>query len=266
MRAGAVASAVGVAVLAGCTGGDGTGGGPHVTTSTAPSNTSSSTSTTTVTTVPTTITSTDPVGSVTLRITGFRLPDIRVGGTGLRVLVRAASASLRVRRNGVGGAVSVCPVSGATAPVTAGDCVNLGAAATVDVGFVGGVELRASGADATVDEVGVTYVPVDRSTTIVTPARPAGGCAPRACEATFSLTPGRPGPFALDGRGGGGRPRLVLVSTPLGGGPSRTLATVEGGGSLSIRGTLEAGSEATLLHHQQGEGAVAPVTAEISWP
>ena len=266
MRGGAVAAAVSAAVLAGCTGGDGTDGGPPVTTSTVPSNTSSSTSTTTVTTVPTTVPSTDPAGSVTFRITGFSLPDIRAGGTGLRVVVRASGTSLRVRRRGAGGAVSVCPVSGATAPVGAADCVDLGAGATVDVRFVGGVELRATASNATVDEVGLTYVPADRSTTIVTPGRPPGACAARACEATYSLTPGRPGSFSLDGRGSGGRPRLVLVSTPLGGGPVRTLATVEGGGSLSIRGTLEAGSEAALLHHEQGEGAVAPVTAEIFWP
>ena len=255
-----------VTVLAGCTGGDGTTGGPPVTASTAPSNTSSSTSTTSVTTLPGTAASPDPAGSVTLRITGFSLPDMRAGGTGLRVLVRASSASLRVRRKGSGGAVSVCPLSGATAPVAAGDCVDLGPGATVDVRFVGGVELRAAGAGATVEDVGVTYVPVDRSTTIVTPGRPAGACATQACDATYSLTPGRPGSFALDGRATGGRPRLVLVSTPLGGGAGRTLATVEGGGSLSIRGTLEAGSEATLVHQEQGEGAVAPVTAEISWP
>ena len=47
---------------------------------------------------------------------------------------------------------------------------------------------------------------------------------------------------------------------------NRMLATVEGGGALSIRATLEPGAEASLLHHEQGPGAVAPVTAEISWP
>jgi hypothetical protein len=29
---------------------------------------------------------------------------------------------------------------------------------------------------------------------------------------------------------------------------------------------MEAGAEARLLHHEQGTGAVAPVTAEILWP
>jgi hypothetical protein len=250
-----------------CTEGDGTGGGPPATSSTAPSNTSTTGPATTVPAVSSTTPAADPaVNPVTLRVTGFTLPDLRAGGTGLRVVVRASSGSLRVRRRGAGGAVAVCPVAGATAPVAPGDCADLGAGATVDVGFTGGVELRATGAGAAVEEVGVTYAPVDRSTTVVTPARPAGACAAQPCQATFSLSPARPGPFVLDGRAGGGRPRLVLVSTPLGGGPTRTLATVEGGGSLSIRGTLEGGAEATLLHHEQGEGAVAPVTAELSWP
>ena len=258
---------VATAAFGACTEGDGTGGErAPVTSSTGPSNTSTTVPATTPTTVTTTTPVADPAGSVTLRVASFTLPDPRTGGTGLRVLVRASAASLRVRRRGAGGAVSVCPVAGAAAPVAAGDCVDLGTGATVDVRFTGGVELRAAGATAAVEEVGVTYAPVDRSTTIVTPARPAGACAAQACQATFSLTPARPGSFTLDGRAGGGRPRLVLVSTPLGGGSSRTLATVEGGGSLSIRATLEAGAEATLLHHEQGEGAVAPVTAEISWP
>ena len=268
MRAGAVAAAVTVVVLGACTGG-GTGGGPPATTSTVPSDTSSSTSSTTVTAVPTTVPAADPAGSVTLRIEDLTVPDVRAGGGGLRVLVRASSASLRVRRQGAGGAVAVCPVSGPTAPVAAGDCADLGAGATVDVPFTVGLELRASGAVAEVDEVGITYVPVDRSTTIITPARPAGACPPaRPCETAYSMVPARPGPFLLDGRAGGGRPRLVLVSTPAGAGrgPSRVLETVEGGGSLSIRATLEPGSEATLFHHEQGDGPVAPVTAEISWP
>jgi hypothetical protein len=136
----------------------------------------------------------------------------------------------------------------------------------VEVRFVGGVELRATGGDASVEEVTVTYVPGDRSTTVVTPARPAGACAARACQATFSLTPARAGSFSLDGRAGGGRPRLVLEARPVGAGSNRMLATVEGGGSLSIRGTLEAGMEASLLHHEQTPDPVAPVTAEISWP
>ena len=265
--AGALAVLVATAVLGACTEGDGTGGErAPVTSSTGPSNTSTTVPATTPTTVTTTAPAADPEGSVTLRIASFTLPDLRAGGTGLRVLVRAASTSLRVGRRGAGGTVSVCPVAGATAPVAAGDCVDLAAGATVDVRATGGVELRAAAANAAVEEIGVTYVPVDRSTTIVTPARPAGACAAQPCQATFSLTPPRPGSFTLDGRAGGGRPRLVLVSTPLGGGPGRTLATVEGGGSLSIRATLEAGAEATLLHHEQGDGAVAPVTAEISWP
>ena len=267
--AGAVAAVVASAVLAACTGGDGTGGGASTTSSAAPSNTSSSTPPSTATTVPATVPASDPPGSVTLRISRLTLPDLRSGGTGLRVLVRASSASLRVRRRGGGGAVSACPVRGVTAPVGGGDCVEVGAGATVDVDVAGeprGVELRAVGAGATVDEMEVTYVPVDRSMTLVTPARPAGACAAQPCQATYSLGPPRPGPFTLDGRAAGGRPRLVLVSTPVGGGASRTLATVEGGGSLSIRATLEAGAEATLLHHEETQAAVAAVTAEIFWP
>ena len=262
MRAGPGVVAAAMVVLVACTGGDGGDQRPEPTSTTAVPTTPA----TTVTTAPTTTQPVDQAGSVTLRVTGFSLPDVRSGGTGMRLLVRASSPRLTVRRRGGGGAVTVCPVTNATVPAPGADCVDLGPQAAVEVRFVGGVELRATAGDAAVDEVGVTYVPVDRSTTIVTPARPAGACAARACEATFSLTPARAGPFALDGRAGGGRPRLVLEARPTAGGSNRMLALVEGGGSLSIRGTLEAGMEATLLHHEQGPDAVAPTTAEISWP
>jgi len=61
---------------------------------------------------------------------------------------------------------------------------------------------------------------------------------------------------------------MVLTSVaPTGASSSnRTLATVEGGAALSIRATVEAGSEARLLHHDDDAGAVFPVTAEILWP
>ena len=254
-------------VLAACTGGDGTG----VTTSTTAPTTAPAVATTapstTVTTATTTTAVADPAGSVSLRVRGLTLPGLRAGGTGVRVLVRATSTTLTVRRRGGEGGVDVCPVAGATSPVTASECVELPPQATVEVRFAGGVELRARAADATADELSVTYLPADRTTTLVTAARPAGACAARACEATYSLTPGRAGPITVDGRGGGGRPRLVLTAAPVaGGGSNRTVATVEGGGSLSIRATLEAGWEAALLHHEQGPDAVAALTAEISWP
>ena len=157
--------------------------------------------------------------------------------------------------------MSACPADG-------GACVDLASLATVELTSTGGVDLRAAGSDATLDEVTVTYVAATRATTVVTPSRPAGACAAQPCEATFSLTPGRPGDFTLDGRAAGGRARLVLTAVPLAGATvsNRTLATVEGGGSLSIRASLEAGTEARLLHHQQGPDAVAAVTAEILWP
>ena len=248
-------------VLSGaCTGGD---GGSFAPASTAPSTTSQGPSTS-ITVAPTTA----PAGSVTLLATGITLPDIRSGGSGLRVLVQAASPRLIIRRRGGGGPVTVCPVAGPTAPVNIGECVALGPDSAVDIGFVGGVELRATGADAAVEEVGVSYLPAARTTTLVTPARPAGACAARPCQATFSFLPGRAGAFVLDGRPAGGRPRLVLTSTDAAGAPdsNSTLATAEGGGSLSIRATLEAGSEARLLHHEQAADAIAPLTAEILWP
>ncbi|MGH9265984.1 MAG: hypothetical protein ACRD1D_14960 [Acidimicrobiales bacterium] len=269
MRARPRAVAAAMVVLSGCTGGDGTGEGPPATTSTTASTVASTTTTTTSTIARIPV----PPGAVTLAVRDFTLPEERSGGTGLRLLVRAESARLSVHRRGGGGGVKACPVGGPATPVTPGDCTDLGPGATVEVASRTGVELRATGPGASmVEEVGLTYVAVDRTTTVVTPARPAGACAARACQAAFTLTPGRPGEFTLDGRAGGGRPRLVLESAPAGtpatggSGSNRTLATVEGGGSLSIRATIEAGREAVLLHHEQGPDAVAPVTAEISWP
>lgn len=259
--------AVAIVVLTGCTGGGGTEGGVPTTVPTV----TSIASPTAVPTVPTTTvpapTTAVPPGSATLRVTGFTLPDLRSGGTGLRLLVQAASPQLTVNRRGAGGAVSACPVAGASAPVMPRDCVDLPAGGTVDLAS-GGVELRATVGDAAVDDFSLTFAPSTRATTLVTPARPAGACATRACEATFSFLPARPGPFGLDGRGSGGRPRFVLTAVPLvaSAGSNRTLATVEGGGQLSISATLDAVSAASLLHHEQGPGPVAPVTAEILWP
>ena len=205
---------------------------------------------------------------MTLAASDLTLPDPRSGGTGLRLVVRPSTPRLAVHRRGGDGGVEACPVAGPGAPVTAGDCIPVAPGSTVELASTGGVEVRATGPGATAAEVGVSYVPADRRTTLVTPGYPAGACAARACGATFSLTPARPGEFVLEGTAGGGRPRLVLESVPTGapGGSNRTLATVEGGGSLSIRATLEAGREAVLLHQERASGPVAPVTAEISWP
>ena len=264
MRAGLRVVVAALVLSGACTGG---GGGGFEPTGTAPSTTSKAPSTS-VTLPPTAPPTTEPAGSVTLGATGITLPDVRSGGSGLRLLVRAASPRLTVRRRGGGGPVTACPVAGPAAPVSTRECVALGPDSVVAIPFVGGVELRATGADAAVEEVGVAYLPSARSTTLVTPARPAGACAARPCQATFSLVPGGAGAFVLDGRPAGGRPRLVLTSTGPAGAPgsNRTLATAEGGGSLSIRATVEAGSEARLLHHEQGADAIAPLTAEILWP
>ena len=203
--------------------------------------------------------------SVTFRVSGFSLPATGAGGTGLRMLLRSSSERLNVRRRGGAGAVSVCPIALGLPSPRDGECVDLAAGGGVELPFLGGIEVRATSAAATVEELLVTYVPATRVTTVVTPARPAGACSAAACETTFALVPAAAGAFALDGQASGGRPRLVLSA--VGAGVSnRTLATVEGGGSLSIRATLEAGSEARLLHQDQGPGPAAPVTADISWP
>lgn len=241
-----------------------TGDGGDFVTRTPSSTAAVPTTSTTVAPAPTT-TTVAAAGSVTLRVTGFSLPDTRAGGTGLRVLVRSSSERLTVRRRGGGGAVSACPVALSVSSPRDGACTDLPAGGGVELPFLGGVELRAAGAQAAVDEVAVSYLAASRVTTVVTPSRPAGACQATACEATFTMVPGGAGTFVLTGQASGGRPRLVLTS--VGAGVSnRTLATVEGGGSLSIRASLDAGSEARLLHHEQGPDPIAPVTAEILWP
>jgi hypothetical protein len=263
MRVGPVGVVVAVVLGGACSSGD---GGNFVTRETT-STSAAPAPTTTLSPAPMpspTTTVAAAAGSVTLRVTGLTLPDVRAGGTGLRVLVRSSSERLTVRRRGGDGAVSACPIALSITSANDGPCADLPAGGAVEVPFRGGVELRATGVRAALDEVTVTYVPASRAVTLVTPARPAGACQP-ACEATFSLVPGGAGAFLLSGQGGGGRPRLVLTS--VGAGVSnRTLATVEGGGSLSISATLEPGSEAQLLHHEEGPGPVVSVTAEILWP
>lgn len=261
MRVGPVAAAVALLLAGACSTGD-RGSFP---TREATSTSTSVAASTTVTAAPTTTTTIVPAGTVAFRMTELILPDTREGGTGLRVLVRSLSERLSVRRGSGAGAVSVCPIALAIPSPRDGACVDLPPGGGVELAFLGGVEARATGAAAMVDELVVTYVPATRATTVVTPARPAGVCQARVCGTTFALVPGGAGAFVLDGQAGGGRPQLVL--TAVGPGLSnRTLATVEGGGSLSIRATLEAGSEARLVHREQGPGAVASVTAEILWP
>jgi hypothetical protein len=260
MRVGPVAVAVAALLAGACSNGDGRDFVTRETSTSAGPGPAS----TTVPPAPSTTTTAVAAGAVTLRVTGLTLPDVGAGGSGLRILVRSSSEQLTVRRGGGEGGVSVCAIAFSIPSPNDGPCPDLPAGGAVDVPFRGGVELRAMGARATLNEVTVIYVPVTRATTLVTPARPAGACQ-AACEATFALVPGGAGAFVLTGQGGGGRPRLVLTS--VGAGVSnRTLATVEGGGSLSIRASVEAGSEARLLHHEEGSGPIAPVTMEILWP
>lgn len=251
-------------LLAACTGGDGGGGQAGAPASATTSTTATATSPVTVGATTTTAAAApagDPPGSVTLRISAFTVP----AGAGFRVVVRASPLRLTVRRKGAGGPLSACPVAGATGPAQASGCAGLEAGRDVGMGGAQGVELTAPGGPTRVDEVTVTYLPADRSTTVVIPARPPSSCAATACEATFSLAPAQPGPFALDGRPSGGRPSLTLRSEAAGG-SSRVLATAEGGGALSITATLEPAAQAVLLYREQLDGAVGPLTMDISWP
>jgi hypothetical protein len=251
-----------------CTGGGGRAG----TTATTPATTGATTTApsfqaplTTTSAVPAT---TDRPGSLTLSVRGLTLPAASeggAGGRGLRVLVRPASPGLTVRRTGGGEPLTACPVTSVAGPATAAACVDLVVGRPVDVA-AWGVELRATGVEATVDEVTVNYVPADRSLTLVTPARAAGVCAARPCQATFSLSPSQAGTFSLDGRAGEGRPRLTLTSNSPPGSSISTLATVEGGGNLSITASLDGAATPTLTYRDESFGAVPAFTAEILWP
>ncbi len=161
--------------------------------------------------------------------------------------------------------MTACPVTSVAGPATTAACVDLSATSAVEVA-AWGVELRATGAAAAVDEVTVTYVPADRSVTLVTPARPAGACSAQPCQATFSRSPPQAGTFSLVGRAGSGRPTLTLSSNSGPGGSIRTLAMVQGGGNLSITATLDAVSEATLAYRDDSASTVPGLTAEILWP
>lgn len=265
MRAWTVTVAATAALLAACTGGDGAGGGtsvpPSSAVSTLPAAPSPSAPEPASTTPSVAVPAADPPGSLTLRIDGFTLP----AEAAIRVVVRASSPHLTVRRTGAGGALSVCPVADVSGSADPSGCVDLGAGRDVDLGGGRGVEIEARGGVATVEDVALTYLPVDRSMTIVTPARPASTCSATPCEATFAVTPARPGPFSLAAQPGGGRPRLTLRSE-VAGAPPRVLATVAGGGALSITATLEPAAEAVLLYREQMEGPVAALPMEISWP
>ena len=267
VRAGAAVAALALAGLAACTGGDGGGrraggaAGGATTTTLAPLKT---------TVVPTSTPPTtpiapggDPVGAVTLHAEGFVLP---VGGSGLRMLARPMAQRVTVRRRGSGGVVTACPAIDVAGPAGPGGCAPLEDGHPLELA-AWGVDLRAgAGGDATVDEVSLTYVPADRSVTLVTPARAAGSCGPaRPCLAAFSITPARAGPFSLDGRGAGARPRLTLSNTAPNG-SINTLVTVEGGGNLSIRATLDGASPASLAYREESAEAIPAFTAEILWP
>src|SRR3954452_3495111 len=93
VRAGPRLVVAALVVLGACSSGDRTSFGPPLTTTTG-------VTTTVPTTTSTTAAVTDPAGSVTLRVTDFTLPDLRSGGTGLRLVVRSSAPRLTVRRRG----------------------------------------------------------------------------------------------------------------------------------------------------------------------
>ncbi|MDP1806883.1 MAG: hypothetical protein Q8K72_17025, partial [Acidimicrobiales bacterium] len=133
MRVGpALAIALAALVAGACSAGDRTSFDTRETTSTSRSGVPS----TTVAPAATTTTTGAPAGSVTLRVSGFSLPDTRAGGTGLRVLVRSSSERLSVSRQGRGGAVSVCPIALATPSPSDGACVDLPADGAVQLAFL----------------------------------------------------------------------------------------------------------------------------------
>jgi len=257
VRPGAAVATLAMVTLAACTGGGRSGTAAPATTTLV---------STTTTSAPTTTAAApagDPAGSVTLHATGFVLP---AGGSGLRMLARPTDQRVTVRRRGGGGAVTACPAIDVAGPAGPGGCAALEDGHPLELA-AWGVDLRAgAGGDATVDEVSLTYVPADHSITLVTPARAAGSCGPaRPCLAAFSITPAHAGPFSLDGRGGGARPRLTLSNT----GPNgsiNTLVTVEGGGNLSIRATLDGASPASLAYREESAETIPAFTAEILWP
>ncbi len=252
--------------LAACAGGDGVGDRPPTPSTSTGSPVATTAAPTALSTTPGTAPPTSSVlpsaGPVTFRARGFTLP----AGAGLRVVVRAALPRVTVRRTGAGGPLSVCPVADAMAAVAPATCSDLGVERVVELGAATGVEVRAGGVAASVDEVTVTYLPTDRAMILVTPARSPGSCPATACDAAFSLGSPRAGPFTLDAPGSEGRRRLVLQAVSVVGGNPRALATVEGGGALSIRATLEASAEAVVLSHELLDGAVGALAMKISWP
>jgi hypothetical protein len=181
------------------------------------------------------------------------------------MLARPASQRVTVRRRGSGGPVTACPAIDVAGPAGPGGCAPLEEGRPLELA-AWGVDLQAAAGDVAVDEVSLTYVPADHSITLVTPGRRAGSCGPaRPCLAAFTVTPPHTGSFSLDGRGSGARPRLTLSNRGPGG-SINTLVTVEGGGNLSIRATLDGASEATLTYREETEDAFPAFTAEILWP
>jgi hypothetical protein len=226
----------------------------------------------------------------------FTVSSAPVAGPGLRVLMGPADAAVEVVVRGLpdgSDVVELCPVGGASATPDEGGCVvatpgravalALGAGSGGGAGGgLRGVLVRprtgSSGASSAVVDVTFTYRPGADSLTVVTPPLGpyggAGGAIDGGGEMTFELTPTGRGTFQLVADGRGGRPRVTLRSgrpdSASGNGgtasSSRVVSTVEGGGRLSIRATVEGPDGVSLTLRNLGPDTLAPLELALVWP
>ena len=126
----------------------------------------------------------------------------------------------------------------------------------------------------------LTYVPEGDSITLVTPSLPPaevpGECSTGRCAMGFELTPTGSGTFVLDANGRGARPELTLRAGPpgtrlpapggSGGGTSRVVAMVSGGGRLSISSSVDGRSDATLGLRNLGDTPLPVLELALVWP
>jgi hypothetical protein len=262
-----------LALLAACSGGDaGRAGAPPGPSSTAVNGPTPTVATPSSTTPATVVT---PPGSATFTARGVVLADPATDAEGLRVLVGAAP-SYTVRTRGRV-PVEVCPAGpgGPPRPRPEGCVEPVGQEPSEVPGgpAATGVAVRqlpaptgARRGPAALEEVTVTYRPSGRAITLVVPPRGPGACGADECEATFELAPTGAGTFSLEARPQGGRPQLSLLSGPADRPGSRSLATVEGASSLSVRATVEAGSAPRLVFREKDPGQAPALAVELFWP
>jgi len=205
---------------------------------------------------------------VTLHASGVRLAEV---GDALRVVVHSDSprVTVAVRSSSVS-ALRVCPVAGPDAAASSSTCVTPTAGSPASVPLAPrytGVEVArtAPGGASVLEEVAVSYRPLDRAMEIRLPRIVPGG---PGSAAVFRLTPAASGSFHAIARWSGPGAQGDAGELTMESGPAanrQSTARAYGSGA-AVRGILPQPLETTLTLRAAGDVPLVDPVIAVSWP